>query len=69
MTETLGLSTLIVSTLQQYGRVPVDFLAKALGRRTPEILDYLGLLEQEGVIERQGDTVGLCEKKVISRSG
>jgi hypothetical protein len=60
--ESVGLSTLIVSTLQEYGTIPIDFLAKVLGRRTPEIQDDLDILEQERVIHREGENVRLASK-------
>lgn len=59
----LGIGTLIVNTLREYGTIPVDFLAKVLGRRTPEILDYLEILEREGVIQREGEQVSLSSKR------
>jgi predicted Rossmann fold nucleotide-binding protein DprA/Smf involved in DNA uptake len=51
----------IVTILKSYGPnpIPVDFLAQAVGRRTPEILESLLSLEKDGVIKRQDDTVAL----------
>jgi len=51
----------IVLVLKNYGAVPLDFLAQKVGRRTPEILEYLRALEEEGVIKRQDDTVALVK--------
>ena len=62
MRESLGLNTLIVTTLKEYGTIPVYFLARILGRRTSEIVDYLEGLEQEGAIKREGEHVGLSSK-------
>lgn len=62
MTESLGLNTKIVTTLNKYGTIPVDFLAHLLDRRTSEIKEYLVSLEQEGVIEIKDEKVNLSSK-------
>jgi predicted ArsR family transcriptional regulator len=59
MHTALALNTAIVTTLKEYGPIPVDFLAKLLGRRTAEILEYLESLEREGVVRRDGEKVSL----------
>ncbi len=51
----------IVLVLKNYGSVPLDFLAQKVGHITPEILEYLRTLEEEGVIKRQDDTVALVK--------
>lgn len=55
----LSVSLTIVSTLEKYGAIHIDFLAKLLNRRVPEILEDLMSLEQRGVIARSGDEVRL----------
>lgn len=55
----LSISLTIVSTLEKYGAIHVDFLARLLNRRAPEILEDLMSLEQRGVITRSGDEVRL----------
>ena len=62
MAEVVGLSTQIVAILKQYRRIPVDFLARRLGRHTSEIREDLESLEREGVLERDGEQVTLSEK-------
>lgn len=62
MIESKGLSMLIVITLKEYGTIPIDFLAKVLGRRPSEIEEYLENLERERVIERKGEKVSLSSK-------
>ncbi len=37
--------------------VPIDFIARQLGKSRGEIESYLVMLEQEGAIRREGDLV------------
>lgn len=57
-----GLNSAIVSVLRAYGEVYIDFLAHALGRRPPEILESLQDLERKGVIDRKGEKVSLASE-------
>ena len=61
-------NTSIVHFLNKYGHtsVPLDFLAQGLGRRTPEILDYLDELEKQGIVKRDGDMVRLTDDALKS---
>jgi len=55
-----GIATVIIRTLSKYrGTMPIDLLAKEVGRNTPEILDYLKKLESEEVLKIRGETVSL----------
>jgi hypothetical protein len=51
---------------QKYGAksIPLDFVAQGVGRRTPEILDYVARLEQQGIVRGEGDMVHLTEEAV-----
>lgn len=64
MAEARGLSTQIVGILRKYGTIPVDFLARSLGRHASEIMRDLDSLEHEGVLKRDGEQVRLSEKSV-----
>jgi predicted transcriptional regulator len=61
-------SVLIVDFLRKYGAksIPLDFVAQGVGRRTPEILDYVARLEQQGIVRREGDMVHLTEEAVAN---
>ena len=63
MIESLGLNTRIVSVLKKYGTVPVDFLAKSVGRRKSEIEDDLKTLQDMDVIKYDGKNVSLSKKE------
>jgi len=52
-------NTEIVAVLKKYGSVHIEFLAKLLSRRPPEITEQLDTLEREGVIKRDGEMVGI----------
>ncbi len=55
-------NTSIVQLLRKYGStpIPIDFVAVSLGRRTPEILNYVEELEKAGVIKREGENLRLA---------
>lgn len=55
-------NTSIVQLLRKYGStpIPIDFVAASLGRRTPEILNYVEELEKAGVIKREGENLRLA---------
>jgi DNA-binding Lrp family transcriptional regulator len=57
-------SVRIVDFLKRYGAksVPLGFVAQSLGRRTPEIVEDVTRLEQEGILRRDGDNVRLTEE-------
>lgn len=61
-------SLMIVDFLKKYGgkSVPLDFVAQGLGRRTPEILEYVTGLEQQGIVQRDGDMVRLSADAVAN---
>jgi predicted transcriptional regulator len=62
--KTSGIANNIVIVLKNYqnhGPVPLDFLAEAVGRRTPEILESVQRLETAGVIKRQNNKVELVK--------
>lgn len=61
MATASAVTTSIVRTLKEYGPIHIEFLAKVLGRRRSEILEYLDVLEREGVIRRTEEKVGLKE--------
>jgi len=61
----LGINTAIIDILQKYNRkIPIDFVAKVIGRRTYEIQGYVKKLEQEGIIERDGEDIAIAVKSV-----
>jgi hypothetical protein len=70
-TEDGGISLQIVNFLQGYpSAIPIDFLAKGVGRRPEHLMEDLTALEGKGVItvNREGGTVALTEpnKSVLS---
>ena len=59
----LGISTAIVKTLKRYDKkIPTDFLARLVGRRTSEIKEHLESLQQKGIIELDHDNVSISIK-------
>jgi len=63
VTISTGISTAIIKVLKSYSKkIPVDFLAKSIGRSTPEIQGYLEDLKDEGIIKLDGDDVSIAEK-------
>ena len=61
-TGTQPIATAIVQTLRNYGEVPVGFLAKAVGRRPPEITSVLYTLQKNHVIRVNRDKVELLSE-------
>lgn len=56
----VGLNMAIVTTLKSYKReLPIDFLARTLGRQSYEIRPNLQNLERMGVVRIVGDNVAL----------
>jgi predicted transcriptional regulator len=49
--------------LKKFGStaIPVDFLAESLGRKRPELDEYLNDLEHDGVVKREGETIRLVK--------
>ena len=56
-------NTNIVQVLKKFGStaIPVDFLAESLGRKRPELDEYLNDLEHDGVVKREGETIRLVK--------
>ena len=55
-----GVSTAIVKALKIYSKsIPVDFLARLIGRSSTEVEKSLADLEKNGVVKRDGDTVSV----------
>jgi hypothetical protein len=59
MFQTTDLNSKIVTILKDYGTVPLDFLAKRLGRQTIEISESIDDLKEKNVLEIEGDSVKL----------
>jgi len=56
-----GINSSIVRTLQNYNsEIPIDFLAKKVGRRRSEVLVYLIALNEKGVVQLSDKNVALC---------
>jgi predicted transcriptional regulator len=51
----------VVKSLRKYGEVPIDFLARSLGRRRYEVLADLEALKKEGFVTFRDDKVRLNE--------
>lgn len=51
------LSLAIVNTVHEYGTIPVSFLSRRLRRDQKEIEGHLEMLEAQGVIRIDGETV------------
>lgn len=59
--SSLGVNSAIVNVLQKYNkRIPIDFVAKVIGRRSFEIQNNVTKLEQEGIIERHGEDINIA---------
>ena len=59
--SSLGVNSAIVDILQKYNRkIPIDFVAKVIGRRSLEIQSNVTKLEQEGIIERDGEDITIA---------
>lgn len=52
-----------VRMLQQYGTVPVDFVAHILKRHQTKNRALLELLQVRGIVKIEGDVVTLTEEK------
>ena len=53
-----GINISILETLKEYNdKVPIDFLAKRIGREREEIAKYLEALEEKGVVRNEGNYV------------
>lgn len=53
-----GINTSILETLKEYNdKVPIDFLARRIGREREEIAKYLEALEEKGVVRNEGNLV------------
>jgi hypothetical protein len=59
MFQTADLNSKIVTILKDYGTVPLDFIAKRLGREKIEISQSVHDLEKRDVLEFRGDNVKL----------
>ncbi len=59
MFQTADVNSKIVTILKDYGTVPLDFIAKRLGRGKIEISQSVDDLEKRDVLEIQGDNVKL----------
>lgn len=59
MFQTTDLNSQIVTILKDYGTIPLDFLAKRLGRQKTEITESIDDLKDRDVVEIQGDNVKL----------
>lgn len=55
----LGVGTSIIQVLRHYGKVPTEFLVDKLNADPDEIEEYLSVLEQEGAVVRDVETVEL----------
>jgi hypothetical protein len=57
-----GINTGIVQTLKAYNRaLPVDFVARYIGRQPYEIQSDIKNLERMGVIQRIGENISLVK--------
>jgi len=66
-----GLSLRIVDILEKYqAGLPIDFLAKQLGRRSESLMEDLTSLEARGVvtIDQGAQTAALAQSKKTTRS-
>lgn len=53
-----GVNTIIIETLREYDdKIPIDFLAKKIGRERNEITKYLEDLETKGILHNDGNYV------------
>lgn len=60
--SSLGINTAIINILQKYNkRIPIDFVAKVIGRRSFEIQNNVAKLVQEGIIERHGEDITIAD--------
>lgn len=64
--ESLSPGTSIIKTLQKYGTVPIDFLARVNGRKRSEIKEHLKSLEQAGLIECRDERVRLTKEAALT---
>lgn len=59
-TKAGGINTIIIQTLKEFNdEIPIDFLARRIGRERTEILKYLEALETEGIIKHKGNNVSI----------
>jgi biotin operon repressor len=52
----------IVTSLRQYHSMPVDFIAKLTGRSREDVLKYVTILKEKGVVDVDGDKVSLISE-------
>jgi predicted transcriptional regulator len=68
ISESVGLSTSIVSMLKEYKTaLPIDFLAEQNGRRVSEVMERLKPLVKQGVVTITGNSVSLVSREPIRR--
>jgi DNA-binding IclR family transcriptional regulator len=58
------LNTDVIKTPNRYGTVPIDFLAKRLGRSASEMQTILDKLTEMGFVEVDGEKVTASKHKV-----
>jgi len=56
-------NTSIVELLKKRGELPIEFLARLLGRKSDDIRPQVVQLQNEGVIESHGDVLTLRQQK------
>jgi hypothetical protein len=59
--ESLSLNTSIVLALRRYGTIPLDFLARVLGRRKSEILSDVEDLQRKGIVAVTDEKISLSD--------
>lgn len=60
MFQTADIHSQIIAILRDYGAVPLDFLAKRLGRQKSEITENIDELVQKDVLEIRDEKVNLA---------
>jgi predicted transcriptional regulator len=57
-----GINTSIIEALKEYNdKLPIDFLAKRIGRDREEITKYLDALVSKGIVQNDGNYVSLSD--------
>ena len=60
--QEIGINTAIVGVLRKYDKeIPVDYLAREVGRRTHEIQEPLKILDEHSIVKIHNDFVSILE--------
>ncbi len=60
--RSLAPATAIIYALERRGTLPMDFLSRSIGMARQEVEKNVALLEEAGLVKRQGQDVSLTQQ-------